>query len=473
MAINWKQYPPTAHDARLKEYARSEGLFLAQHQTAFKVKTGGPYQLTRYVVANFAGILSTLSADLLFGEPPDFLVADEGNEATSEALSRLVRDNEIPLLGYEAALAASFRGDAVLKVRWGKRTPRSEEPEAIIEEVPATIYFPETSEDDVRQVIRASLAWLKVDPSDPKHQLVRVEEHEPGIIRNRLFRLSNTGGEVAEVAIGTLEEYADLDAEVQTGLDHIPLFHVPNFRYGSRFWGISDYIGLESLMESLNSRLSQIDAVLDKHVAPKLTVPPSLLDEDGKIDRTKLEIIPLEAGEQPPSYITWDAHLTAAFEQVDRFIQLLFLLSETGPSIFGLEKYGVAESGTALRLRLIRTLAKINRKRLYFDRALKKALYTAQLLEQKHGGAAYEPLPVSIAWADGLPEDTKEMAEIETQRLMAGNTSVESSVRRLDGADAVSAELDRIAGDQGQAIALTGAGGRRGEAAQPPAEGEE
>ena len=168
MAINWKQYPPTAHDARLKEYGRFEGLFLAQHQTVFKVKTGGPYQLTRYVVSNFAGILSTLSADLLFGEPPDFLVADEENQTTAEALSRLVADNEISLLGYEAALAASFRADAVLKVRWGKRTPRSEEPEAIIEEVPATIYFPETSEDDVRQVIRASLAWLKVDPRDPK-----------------------------------------------------------------------------------------------------------------------------------------------------------------------------------------------------------------------------------------------------------------------------------------------------------------
>lgn len=473
MAINWKQYPPATHQARINEYARFEGLFLAQHQSIFKVKTGGRYQLTRYIVSNFAGILSTLSADLLFGEPPDFLVADEGDEATSEALSRLVADNEIPLLGYEAALAASFRGDAVLKARWGKRTPQSEEPEAIIEEVPAAIYFPETSEDDVRQVIRASLAWLKADPRDPKHQLVRVEEHEPGIIRNRLFALSNTGGEGEEVPIGTLEEYADLAAEVETGLDHIPLFHVPNFRYGSRFWGISDYVGLESLMESLNSRLSQIDAVLDKHVAPKLLVPPSLLDEDGRVKRESLEVIVLEAGEQPPSYITWDAHLTAAFEQVDRFVQLLFLLSETGPSIFGLEKYGIAESGTALRLRLIRTLAKVNRKRLYFDRALKKVLYTAQLLEQEHGGTKYEPSPVSIAWADGLPEDMKEMAEIENQRLMAGNTSVESSVRRLDGADAVEAELDRIAGDVGQAIALTGAGGRRGKPAQPPGEGEE
>ena len=434
----------------------------------FNVKTGGPYQLTRYITANFAAVLSTLSADMLFGEPADYLVTDEGNAEAQEAVGGLVERNGLHLLGYEAALAASFRGDAVLKARWGVRNPEQAEaePEAIIEEVPASIYFPELSEDNVRQVKRASLAWLKADPDPTKRTIsyVRVEEHEPGIIRNRLFRRTATGpgaGKVEEVAIDTLEEYKDLAPEVETGLPFIPLFHIPNFRYGSRFWGISDFVGLESLIEALNNRHSAIDMVLDKHVSPKLAVPPSMMTEDDKIDRYKLDLVPLEAGEQIPVYVTWDASLQAAYSQIDRLLELLFILSETGPSIFGLDKFGVAQSGTALRLRLIRTIAKINRKRLYFDQALKSALFAAQLLEKEHGGAGYEPCPVNIAWADGLPEDMVEMVRMESERLMAGNTSVESSIRRLDSPDAVEGEMNRIAEETGQAVALTGGNPKR------------
>jgi hypothetical protein len=456
--INWATYPPAAHEPRIKDYGRFEGLFLAQHQTIFKVKTGGPFQMSRYIVANFAGILSTLSADMLFGEPPDYLVTDEANTGAADAVERLVGQNGLRVLSYEAALASSFRGDAVLKVRWGIRNPvdPEAEPEALIEEVPGSIYFPELSEDDIRQVNRVSLAWQKADPDPSKRNLkyVRVEEHEAGLIRNRLFR--QAGGKVEEVDITMLPEYAGLEPEVETGLMFIPVFHIPNFRYGSRFWGISDYVGLESLIEALNSRISSIDAVLDKHVSPKLAVPPSMMGEDDKIDRNKLDLIPLEAGEQIPQYILWDASLQAAYKEIDQLIELLFILSETGPSIFGLDKYGVAQSGTALRLRLIRTIAKINRKRLYFDGALKQVLYAAQLLEKQHGGASYEPCPVSIAWADGLPEDMMEMVQLEAQRLASGNTSIESSIRRLDGPAAVEGEMERIAEDESRAVTFGG-----------------
>ena len=215
---------------------------------------------------------------------------------------------------------------------------------------------------------------------------------------------------------------------------------------------------MDALQEALNSRISSVDNVLDKHVAPKLAVPPSMLNEDGVIDRDKLELIPLEIGEQIPTYITWDASLQAAFAQFDKLQELMFMMSETCPTIFGIEKFGAAESGTALRLRMQRTVAKINRKRLYFDAGLRQALWIAQRLEVIHGGAKYDPCPVTIAWADGLPEDIKEMVEIESQRLAAGNTSVESSIRRLDGPDAVDAEMGRIAEEEGQSNPLTGRG---------------
>jgi hypothetical protein len=353
----------------------------------------------------------------------------------------------------------------VIKVRWGMRTPQAEQSEAIIEEVPATIFFPEMDEDDIRRVARVALAWIKHDPRDRTARYVRVEEHEPGIIRNQLFRLAG-GGVIEQAPLETFEPYQGMQEEQETGLDHIPVFHVPNFRYGSVFWGISDYAGLESLFEATNSRITQIDEVLDKHVAPKLVIPPKFLDEHGKVLLSELEVVTLQPGEQAPSYVTWDAHLSVANTQIERMIDLMFMLSETAPSAFGLDKYGVAESGRALRLRLLRTLATINRKRNYYDTALKAALLTAQQLEVIHGGTQYEPSAVTINWADGLPEDMVEMVEIEAQRSAAGNTSVESSIRRLDGPDAVEPEMERIAGEQGQAVTLTGAG-------RPPQQGPE
>jgi len=59
--------------------------------------------------------------------------------------------------------------------------------------------------------------------------------------------------------------------------------------------------------------------------------------------------------------------------------------------------------------------------------------------------------------------------ESEAQRLAAGNTSVESSVRRLDGPDAVEAEVARIADESAQMTALTGLGRSRAADAPPEA----
>ncbi|MFB3882454.1 MAG: phage portal protein [Armatimonadota bacterium] len=481
MGLDLSKYPPPGHQERLNGYARFEKLFLGQHKLVFTV-TPQPYQLKRYIAANFAGLISRLSADLLFGEEPDFVPAGE-DEIAKDALKQIVTRNGLHALNYESALSNSFRGDAIYKARWGKRTPQAEAPEAIVEEVPASIYFPEFDEDDVRKVTRVTLAWTKRDPRDARKLYLRAEVHEPGIIRHQLFDMGSVstltvagtnasvavdGKQLQQVPLATLEAYAELPEEEETGLDHLPIFHVPNFRYGSRFWGISDYEGLESLFESLNNRVSQIDEVLDKHVAPKIVLPPGFVDRDGKVRFDRMETIELQPGDQPPSYITWDAHLTAAFAQFDKLLDLLFMLSETAPSAFGLDKFGIAESGRALRLRLLRTLAKINRKRLYYDTALKQALLTAQILDVTHGSGSYEPQQPTIQWSDGLPEDVVEMVEIESQRLAAGNTSVESSVRRLDGPDAVEAEMQRIAEEEKQLGTFTGARGRRGQEAFPP-----
>ena len=471
MALDLKTYPPAGHTDRVNGYARNEKLFLGDHKIVFGVQPGR-FQMLRYIVANFPAALSRLCADFLFGEEPDFTAGQEKEterEAGQAALDEMIKRNKLHVTNYESALSNSFRGDAVYKVRWGIRDPAAgadQKPEAIIQEVPATIFFPELAEDDVRQILRVTIGWTKRDPNDALKQYLRIEEHEPGVVRHRLYLLTGqTPGQ--QVALETLEQYKGLPDEELTGLTVIPVVHIPNFRYGSRFWGISDYQGLDSLFEALNSRLSQIEVVLDKHTAPKIILPPGYVDSDGKVRFDQMEAVELAAGDQPPSYLTWEGQLQAAGAQYDRLLDLLMITAEIAPSVFGLEKFGLAESGRALRLRLLRTLAKINRKRLYYDAGLKQALTIAQMLDVTRGGGKYAPAEPSIAWADGLPEDVVEMAEIEVQRMAAGNTSVESSIRRLDGPDAVEAEMDRMDEEAGQMAVTTGASQRPGQSAQP------
>lgn len=404
--------------ARWAGYRRYEQLFEGRHAEAFGVHVQSR-RLQRYLTANLAGLISKTCADILFGEAPRFLTQTPDAQA---AIARLVRDTDLRLTGYEVALAASFRGDAVLAVGW---TPQG----AAIREVPAHLYLPELDPDDVRRVRRVTLAWLR--PWEDK-LLLRREVHEPGLVRHLLHEVDAVDHRLkSQLPLSRL--YGD-DAppeEAETGLPEIPILHIPNYRTGNRYWGYSDYQGLDSLFMALNERLSQVAEVLRKHAAPRLAVPQDFIRPDGTVALDDLEIIPFDPQLRPrPEYLTWDAHLTAAFTEIDRITEMILLVSETAPAMFGMDKFGVAESGRAMKYRLLRTLAKIARKRAYLTATLRKALYLAQCLDVLHG-ARYTPETPQVEWPDGLPNDPRESAEIEEILLRSSATSLPESLGRL------------------------------------------
>ena len=185
MPIDFIAYPPTAERPRIEGYAKYEKLFLGDHKAIYADRPGR-FQTLRYICANFAGLISRLCADLLFGESPEYQ-APEGDDAAKAGLDAIVTGNAMHVLGYESALGNSFRGDAVLKLRWGKRNPESTDPEPLIEEVPPVIYFPEFDEDDLRRITAVTLAWLKRDPTDKTGKLLRKEIHTPGLIEHQLY----------------------------------------------------------------------------------------------------------------------------------------------------------------------------------------------------------------------------------------------------------------------------------------------
>jgi hypothetical protein len=452
----WETWPPEDHAKRLENYARCRQLFMGEHDEVYaRVQAWLDREADKtivYIVCNFAALISKICADLLFGEPVRVIVGDEGS-LEQQAVDEIISNNNLHTTNYEMALSNSWRGDAVYKARFGKYRDWSKGEQAIIESVPAGIFFPHLNGDNVQEMTGVTLAWEK--KAGGKRYL-RKEIHEPGLIRNELWRLE--GSRIKErVPLSTLPEYENLPDEQETGYPGLLVEHVPNWRLDDMFWGISDYVDLESLFDELNNRVSKISRILDKHSDPKLIVPPGLMKYDEKtkrwyIEKEDLQVVEVDQEQvgDLPKYLVWDAQLEAAFKQIDKLLELLMMMSEVSPAAFGLDKAGVAESGRALKFRLIRTLAKINRKKLYFDQGLKNILYAAQVLDVVHGGKNYEPKMPRIEWADGIPVDPLEQAQVEQIRLASGNTSLESSVRRLDGLDgqALKEELQRIRGNQ-------------------------
>jgi len=448
MTLQWKTWPPTAEDkARIERYARANRLLDCDHKEAFtRAKELLKYESDRtalYLALNFCGLVSRLSGDMLFGEAV---------KVGPDTARQIWDDNDLQTAMWEAAVSGSAEGDAVFKVRYGRRQDWAEGDDPIIEPVPSNLFFPVLNPDNVREMKSAVIAWeVKASDEPGARKYLRREIHEPGVIRNELWTIdgSRLG---SQVELATLEQYRDLEEVQPTGYPGLLVFHVPNVGKRGAFWGISDYQDIADINDELNNRMSRIGTILDKHSFPKLLLPPGLMQFDERLGRwyvpkeqlEALEIDPGQSGDLP-KYLVWDAQLSAAFQHVDKLVEFLLATGEISPAALGMDSGGIAESGRALRFRLLRTIAKISRKKSYFDRAIKEMLFAAQVLQNVHGNGP-KPEPVTLEWADGLPNDDEELADRVNSRVAAGTMSRRRALVVADGleGDALDEEIAEI-----------------------------
>jgi hypothetical protein len=454
---------------RLDNYRRCRQLFLGNHYDVFErvqrwLEREADKSIT-YVICNFAGIISKVAADMLFGEMIK-VVAGEPDSAEQELIKEIYLNNNLQTTNYEMALSSSWRGEAIYKVRYGKKAGHENEKEhSIIEAVSPSYFYPVLHPDNIRGLQGGDFAWIK-EQGDNKY--LRIERQRPGEIINELWQLESAGGKILSRAkLDTFPEYVGMEEREETKYPGLLFKFVPNWRLEDNFWGISDYFDLETVFDELNNRFSRISRVLDKHESPFLILPPGTMKQDEnnpdrwyieKEDLQAIEIDPEDTSSKDlPRYLTWDAELSAAFQQIDKLLEIAFFVSETSPDAFGMGERSSTESGRALKFRLMRLLSKINRKKIYFDEALKEMLYAAMYLENQHGGSGIDPekLDIRLEWGDGIPADPLEQAQVEAIRTSGkSTTSRRSAIRRLDDleGDDLEEELTAIDDDEaGQA----------------------
>ena len=462
-------YPPKDEEHRLDGYAHNDLLFEGKHFAAFNItldnELNQKWGHLRYVVGNFAGLISKVTADMLFSEPAKFKFNNKENQKFADAL---VFENKLHLQNYESALANSARGDAVFKLRAGKRYPNDDHDSLIIEDTSPYVYFPRLNSNNIRQKPEVEeLAWIIKQGSN---DFVRKEIHYPGTIENQLWSYNSSSKKLI-AKIPWNEDAMGMPEFVETKVSRNLIVHIPNWRVGTRYYGYSDYDDLHQLFFALNNRMTKIDGILDKHSDPILAVPEGILDEEGKVRAEHIKVFEVssnnEGGIDKPEYIVWNANLESAFSEVDKIVDMMFMFSEISPATMGMDKDGAPASGRALKLKLLRTIAKVRRKQLYYDQGLKELMTLAQELAKAWNLKAYgsDGMAVSapskietpeIEFSDGMINDTREMAEEEEIRLRSGTTTQSDAIMRLDEVDEATAKkkVKQITEEQGVDLPL-------------------
>jgi len=504
------RWPPTPADQqRLQDYETYLQLFLGRHQEVFD-----PYRRPDegpYVVTNVLGAISRLTAHRLFGEPPKARAVGRAagpdaplgtrnstlDTAVSQALlDFLCRSNDWPALCYGGALGGSYRGDTVFRVRYDARRNA-----VVMEDVPPGCYFPHLDPDAADSVSAVSLAWIVTAVPGSEYQVpssrrplgtwystlatdtavafLREEYHQPGLIENRLWKLVAVPGETRyyrrRVELSALEETSELPETVETGLDVIPIVHLPNRRLAETgLFGQSDYADLISLQEALNRRRTQTGNILDKHADPLLAIDESFLDEQGRLPMDRIRAIPLVQDEPPPQYVTWDGKLADSRAEADELTHMILLVAGISPESFGFGQGSAPESGFAIRLRQMLTTSTIAGKRLQWEPGLRKLLSIATKMHAAHvklgtgtnfGRRKLVPVPnfpnfplepedIGLEFGDGLPPDLSASIKDEVALQGAGLASKPASLRRLfpDWSEAeIEAEVARLTLDVARA----------------------
>jgi hypothetical protein len=452
-----KKFPSEDSIVRLRQYSTYERLLEGNHYSAYMGEVGDKfsdkYKYLRYLTCNFPGLLSKVMADVLFGEKVTIESGDK-NEKEQEFIDALMYENKLDTQLYESALMNATRGDAVLRVR-------VEDKQIIIEDINPAMYFPEVGKNFRDDPNKKVLAWKEyVDNEKGKRETYLIEEiYTPGMIETQIHQMKGSDDQevVKKISVKEYSEIAGTEYEekVDTGIEEIPIVHIPNFRINNRYFGISDYHDLQSLFFAINNRMTSIDNILDKHSDPILAVPEGVLDENGNVRKEALQMFEFREGEDKPEYIVWNANLDMAFQQIDELIKMIFLMGEVSPDVVGLDTGRTsAESGRALKMRMLRTIAKKNRKALYYELGIQKAVEIASMFAKAGnlvGDIKYkgDPIIPNVQFADGVVDDKVEEVQNETLKVEAGLTSKKRAIKVIEDMDDEQADalIDEIKKD--------------------------
>lgn len=212
---------------RLRKYSVYEELLDGNHYTAYMKDVGNEfsrkYKFLKYVSCNFAGLVSKVIADVLFGEKVK-IESPSKNKEEQTFIDALIHENRLDTQFYESSLFNSCRGDAVFRIR-------IENDEIKVEDINPAMYFPKLTSNFREEPREVELAWKE---TYNKHTYLIKEIYTAGQIENKIYLMKGGDDKTVVKPVG-IEEFNNISGKqlqqiVKTGIDEIPIIHIPNFR---------------------------------------------------------------------------------------------------------------------------------------------------------------------------------------------------------------------------------------------------
>ncbi|MDP4092588.1 MAG: phage portal protein [Bacillota bacterium] len=441
-------WPPPSEADRLKKYQENKALYKGKHNDVFRDWVRllrDDQKATLEIILNWHKRLSKLWADLLLSEPPN--ITSSTSKEDQVEVDSIIDDNNLINTLYEVVIDISRYGDGLLNIY-------SDGKKGHVGSSQPGIWFPVVDRDNIKNVLYHVLAWTYIEGKDSnKKTYLKVQIHEKGKITKKLFSINDNKKISLQV---------NADEVINTGIDDFLVIPVNNVVTSDDIYGDDDYTDLDSIIQEMEIRISQISRILDKHSDPNMYGDENALDEDPDTGKVTFKgggkFFPVSEGGTAPGYVVWDAQLEANWKELEFLLSQLYIISETSAACFGELKQGLAESGAALKRLMMAPLAKTQRIRMRIDPAAKKAI---RLCSKFNGNNDLSKKPINILWQDGIPKDDREEADI--MAIRTGSTggartiSVHNAIKRLDNKtdEEVAAEMEKIAEDEMAASLMT------------------
>lgn len=245
------------------------------------------FQDTNRLHVPVAADLATMSADLLFGQPPSWLFTEDAAKDVEGAQARLNAlldgaDTLATLL--EAAEIQAALGGVYLRMWWD---------ESVAKKVMISAVAPDAAIPQWRYGKLIGVTFWRIIATDKAGVWRHLEHHEPGRIEHALF--CGDGDRIGrQMPLEEMEdtrwaaELVDENSSIATGIDELTVCYIPNVRPARRWrntpglapLGRSDFEGLEPLFDALDEAWSSWMRDLDLGKG-RLFVSAELLDENG------------------------------------------------------------------------------------------------------------------------------------------------------------------------------------------------
>lgn len=355
---------------------------------------------------------------LAFQKEPEIWV---GNETKDEKLEDFYPRRKTLDLLKKAFVSCHAQGEAVLKVYIN--SDNKPDISVISPENWIPIYNPENLDEITAHVVANTYKvnnesnYLGVSVNSEITYL-NVEIHYKGYYEKRLYKLDKHN------VIQKLEN----QEKIKTNYDGFTVFP---FNYGTPSWrdyGKSAYAEITPIVDEIVTRLSNNSKILDDHADPQLIVPRESLEFDQDsgewVYKRHMAAIGFGKNGEVPQYLTWDGNLQSSENQINKVMDLFYLISGTNPQLFGQDIAGNL-SGEALAKILIIPIAKTREMLLSLEDAFESAfncLLKAQGVDKT----------VEIEFEVGQFNSQSDITARVVQEKNAGITSLARAVQEIN-----------------------------------------